>query len=154
MTRSLSIVLAALVALATAGNAMAQRNPGPAPADVAQRCVASMEQTRDRATDAIATTTSAAIDRIADLDASGAEDRAIVAAGRAGTNRVQGIARFANARIARTEAHCVRILRRLDADRALIERVRNAAAGFREDVGTAARRGTAAIRQAVADAIG
>lgn len=146
--------MAAFVAvLVSAASTFGQRNP-PDPADVAARCVASMEQTADRTVGAIASATDGTVGRIARLDAAGAPDEEIIRAGRAGITRVQMTGRFGASRIARVERHCVRLLVRVGAERDLIMRVRGAAEGFRMSIGDAVQRGTGAIRQAVADAIG
>ncbi|MEO1008710.1 MAG: hypothetical protein AAFX79_09090 [Planctomycetota bacterium] len=152
MTRTLSMLSAVLMVLVAAAATQAQTRPDPA--DVAARCVATMQQTTDRVVGAIGGTTSAVLDRIADLDASGASDDEIIAAGRRGISRVTGLARMGVARVSRTERRCIGVLRRLGADRALIGRVADAADGFREDIGNAASRGVGAIRQAVDDATG
>lgn len=153
MTRSMTIMAAVVAVLVSAASSFGQRNP-PDPADVAARCVASMEQAADRTVGAIASTTDATINRIARLAAAGATDREIIQAGQAGTRRVHMTGRFGATRIARIERHCVRLLVRLDAERDLIMRVRMAAEGFRSSIGDAVQRGSMAIRQAVADAIG
>lgn len=146
--------MAAVVAvLVSAASTFGQRNP-PDPTDVAARCVASMEQVADRTVGAIASTTDATIDRIARLDAAGATDREIIRAGQAGADRVQLIGRFGASRVERIERHCVRLLVRLSAERDLVMRVRGAGEGFRTGIGDAVQRGSMAIRQAVADAIG
>jgi len=156
MTRTLSIWTAVLALLVGTAGVFAQStgNERPDPADVAARRVAAMEGAADRAIDGIAATTGRVVDRVARLDAAGASDREIILAGRLGVERVQTIGRFGAMGVTRIESHCVQVLRRLGADRALIGRVMNAAEGFREDIGTAVRRGSGAIRQAVADAIG
>ena len=156
MTRTLSMWAAVVALLVGTAGAFAQGmgNERPDPADVAARCVSSMDGVADRTIGGIADTTQRATGLVARLDAAGASDREIVRAGQAGVDRVQMIARFGSSRIARIEAHCVQVLRRLGADRALIGRVMGAADGFGEDIRTAAQRGTGAIRQAVADAIG
>lgn len=151
-TRNLTTVSWLVACLVSATTVFAQNSPDPT--DVATRCVAQMEQTRDRAIRAVGGATDNAIDRIARLDAAGAEDREIVRAGQAGVDRVQRTGRAGIARISRIERSCVRVLIRLGAERDLLQRVRGAADGFREDVGNAAQRGAGAIRQAVADAIG
>ncbi|GIW74485.1 MAG: hypothetical protein KatS3mg103_1007 [Phycisphaerales bacterium] len=153
MLRSLTIGSVLLAWLVGSASAWAQAGT-PDPVEVAQRCVAQMEQAADRTTDAVATATRSAIDRIADLDAAGAPDRAIIAAGKAGSDRVARLGAFGVRGITHLERRCVGLLVRLEADRRLIERVRDAAEGFREDIMAAVRRGTMAIRQAVADAIG
>lgn len=153
MIRNLTLVSWLAACLVTATSVFGQMTP-PDPADVAARCVAAMEDARDRTVGAIADTTGAAVDRIAQLDADGAPDRVIIRAGDAGINRVRLIGRFGTARIANIERHCVHLLIRLEAERDLIMRVRGAAEGFREDIRNAVARGSMAIRQAVADAIG
>jgi|GEM_PF-2171788 len=153
MTRNISILAAFMAVLLSTATTFGQRNP-PAPADVAARCVAAMEQSADRSVGAIASTTDATIDRVARLDMAGAPDREIVQAGQAGINRVQTIGRFVAARITRLERRCVQLLVRMGAERDLIMRVRTAAEGFRANIGDATQRGTSAIRRAVADAIG
>lgn len=129
-------------------------NDGPDPVQVAQRCVAAMDQVTDRTIGGVADTTNRTVALVGRLDAAGAPDRAIVRAGQAGAQRVQMIGRMGSSRVARIEAHCTQLLRRLGADRTLIARVQGAADGFQEDIRNAVRRGTGAIRQAVADAIG
>ncbi|NRA57771.1 MAG: hypothetical protein HRU13_06600 [Phycisphaerales bacterium] len=151
-TRNLTIVSWLVACLVSATTVFAQNAPDPA--DVAARCIAQMEQTRDRTVGAIGDTTGSAIDRIARLDAAGAEDRQIVRAGQAGIDRVQRTGRAGISRISRIERSCVRVLIRLEAERELIQRFRGAANSLREDIGNAAQRGSGAIRQAVADAIG
>eukprot|EP01025_Chloroclados_australasicus_P065557 TRINITY_DN8931_c0_g1_i14.p4 TRINITY_DN8931_c0_g1~~TRINITY_DN8931_c0_g1_i14.p4 ORF type:complete len:154 (+),score=43.14 TRINITY_DN8931_c0_g1_i14:121-582(+) len=153
MIRNLTLVSWLAACLVTATSVFGQMGP-PDPADVAARCVASMEAASDRTVGAIGDTTGAAVDRIARLDAAGAPDRAIIRAGEDGIKRVRLIGRFGSARITNIERHCVRLLVRLEAERDLIARVRDAADGFREDVRNAVQRGSGAIRQAVADAIG
>jgi hypothetical protein len=152
MIRNLTMVSAIAACLVSASSVFAQNAPDPV--DVAQRCVAQMEQVTDRTVGAVGDTTQRVIDRIADLDASGASDREIVAAGRAGSDRVARIGNFGARGISHLERRCVGLLVRLEAERTLIQRVRGAAEGFREDIGNAVQRGTMAIRQAVADAIG
>ncbi len=156
MTRTLSMWAALVGLLVGTAGAFAQGvgNERPDPADVAARCVSAMEAVADRTAGGIGDAAQRATGLVARLDAAGAPDREIVRAGQAGVDRVQLIARFGSSRIARIEAHCVKVLRRLGADRALIGRVMDAADGFREDVRNAAQRGSGAIRQAVADAIG
>lgn len=156
MTRTLSMWTAMVALLVSAAGVFAQGvgNDSPDPVMVAQRCVASMETATDRTTGAIGDTTAAAVALIARLDAAGAPDREIIRVGQAGTERVQVIGRFGASRVTNIAEHCTRALRRLGADRALIGRVQNAAEGFREDIRNAVARGSMAIRQAVADAIG
>ncbi|MFI4915447.1 MAG: hypothetical protein ACIAS6_02930 [Phycisphaerales bacterium JB060] len=156
MTRTLSMWTALVAILVGTAGASAQGvgTDSPDPVVVAQRCVAQFEQVRDRTVDGVAAATRGATGRIARLDADGAPDRVIIAVGNTGVDRVQAIGRAGSARIARGSDHCTRLLRRLGADRALIVRVQGAADGFQEDIRNAVRRGTAAIRQAVADAIG
>lgn len=153
MTRSMTIMAAVVAVLVSAASSFGQRNP-PDPADVAARCVASMEHVADRTVGGIASATDGTLARIARLDAAGAPDREIIGAGQAGINRVHMTGRFGASRIVRIERHCVRLLIRVGAERDLIMRVRTAAEGFRTNIGDAVQRGTGAIRQAVADAIG
>ena len=153
MLRNLTIGSAIAACLLSVSSVFAQTTP-PDPVDVAQRCVAAMEDVRDKTVDGVANTTQRVVDRIADLDAAGAPDREIIAAGRAGVERVSRIGQAGAKTITRIERRCVALLVRLEAERDLIMRVRGAAEGFREDVGNAVRRGAGAIRQAVADAIG
>jgi hypothetical protein len=155
MTRSISILAALLAGLLAATGSLAQGVgiDSPDPAMLAQRCVAHMEQIADRATGAIGDATQETIGRIARLDRAGASDEDIIAAGRRGTQAVANAAMAGSGRVTRVERHCVAVLTRLGADRALIQRVRSAAEGFREDIGMAGRRGVGAIRDAVARAI-
>jgi hypothetical protein len=146
--------LAAILVSAAGVFAQGVGTDSPDPVVVAQRCVAQFEELRDRTVHGIATVTTGATGRIARLDADGAPDRVIIATGQAGVDRVQEIAQAGAGRIARGAEHCSHLLRRLGAERTLIARVQGAADGFIEDIRNAAHRGTAAIRQAVADAIG
>ncbi len=156
MTRTLSMWAALVAMLVGTAGAFAQGvgDNRPDPADLAARCVAQMDRSSDRTIGAIGSATDNAINAVARLDAAGAEDRAIVRAGQAGIDRVQRTGRSGIARISRIENSCVRMLIRLGAERELVQRFRGAAEGFREDIGNAAQRGSGAIRQAVADAIG
>ena len=60
MTRNLTVVSWLVACLLSATTVFAQN--APEPADVAARCVAAMETTRDRAVGAVGDTTQAAID--------------------------------------------------------------------------------------------
>ncbi len=149
--------MAALLAcLLTATTSLAQGlgNDSPDPTMVAHRCVAQMGEVADRTSAAIGDITQETIGRIARLDRAGASDEDIIAAGRRGTQAVANAAMAGTGRVSHIERHCVSLLTRLGADRALIHRVRDAAAGAREDIGMAGRRGVSAIRDAVARAIG
>lgn len=156
MTRTLSMWTAVVALLVGSAGVFAQGvgSDSPDPVMVAQRCVTSMGEATDRTIGAVAHGTRATVERIARLDAAGATDREIIQAGHAGAERVQLTGRFGASRVTNIEDHCTRLLRRLGADRALVARVQGAADGFREDIRGAVQRGTMAIRQAVADAIG
>lgn len=154
MTRTISLVSALVALLIGTSSALAQGNTGPDPVDVAARCVAQMDRTSENTVRVVANQTRASIARIRSLAAEGAPDRAIIAAGQAGADRLAATGRRGAGHVTRIESHCVDVLIRLGADRTLIARVRAAAEGSREAIGSAVRRGTAAIRQAVADAIG
>lgn len=153
MIRNLTMVSAVAACLVSVSSVFAQATP-PDPVDVAQRCVAQMEQVTDRTVGAVANTTRETIARIGDLDAAGAPDAAIIRAGKAGADRAARIGHFGASGVTNLERRCVGLLIRLEAERTLIMRVRGAAEGFREDIRGAVARGTMAIRQAVADAIG
>lgn len=146
--------LLAFVLAATTSLAQGLGNDRPDPTIVAQRCVAQMGEVSDRTSVAIGDITRTTIGRIARLDRAGATDEEIIAAGRRGSQAVANAAMAGIGRVNHIERHCVGLLIRLGADRALIQRVRDAAEGSRGEIGMAARRGTVAIREAVARAIG
>lgn len=154
MTRTISLVSAVVALLVSATSVFAQGNVRPDPAEVAARCVAQMDRISTSTARVVAAQTGGAIDRIESLDAEGAPDRVIIAAGEAGADRLAATGRRGAAQVGKIQRHCVEALVRLEADRALIARVQAAGEAAREAISQAVRRGTGAIRQAVADAIG
>lgn len=154
MNRTISLVSALMALLIGTASVFAQGNTRPEPAEIAARCVAQMERTGEATVRAITDQTRATIARIRFLDAEGAPDRVIIGAGQTGIERITATGELGSNQVSRIERACVEALIRLEADRALIARVRFAADAVRGNIASAVRRGTAAIRQAVADAIG
>ena len=156
MSRSITLVSVFAAVLVSAASVFGQGmgNDRPDPGELAARCVAHMEHVADQTTRVIGHVTDETVARIVHLDRAGASDDEIIAAGRRGARAVANVAMRGSGRVTHVERHCVRVLIRLGAERDLIMRVRAQAEGFREAIGTAARRGVGVIRSAVAHAIG
>ncbi len=149
MTRTLTLLTSLAIALGFAAPVHAQADP----ADIAARCVAAIQDTMEQAARDMHATTDRTTARIRQLDADGASDERIVAAGRAGVQAVTDTEVAAVREIRQLRNNTIQALRRLDAPRQLIARVSGAARAGAGKVEDAAERATTQIHTAVRAAI-
>ena len=152
MTLRLPLLLAALMTLLPLPGALAQEDGDPR--EIARRCIELVEHRTDRAIAYIGETTQATIHRIRRLDAAGAPDEEIIAAGHAGAAVVNRTAHWATDSIQRLTRRCVHALIDAGASRELVHRVVAASRAAQDEIAGARERAVGAIRKAVREALG
>lgn len=149
MVHAVKVLSVLALFLGLAQPAQAQADPG----QIAAACIAAMEREADHAVVDIGGITGSTVARIRQLDADGAPDAAIIAAGRAGHDAVGLRRTVAQRTIASLKDDCVFVLRRLEAPPALIARVATAGRAQIGVVNAAAQTAHNAIGHAVRDAL-
>jgi hypothetical protein len=141
--------VAACVALVSAP-ALAQ----PTAEEIAQRAIASIEQTTRATTGRLEAGATRAVAEVERLDLLGAPDRRIIAFGQNAIAALNRMALTGRTRIENTTRHAVQALRRLQAPQALIDEVTAAARAGTASINQARQRAVQAVRDAVEEAIG
>jgi hypothetical protein len=139
-----------LLALVLVGALVAPVMAQPVPGDVAKACIERMKAVTTECVQAIATQSARAANRINELQAADNDARARQVA-REANELITVESRRCRNRIHEIAENCVRALRKLEADPALIETVRKAAARSQAAIGTALENGRRKIAAALAD---
>ncbi len=132
---------------------------GPAPtappsgAFVAQQCVERVQTVTQQTVGAVIVAVHNGVDRIETLDANGAPDGALVAAGAAARERVNDRAQGGRLRVTHLTGHCLQVLEHLDAPPAVRLVVIHAREQAFEVIGNARQSGIGAINAALESAL-
>lgn len=149
MLRILSLVSIALMTFSLTA--------APARADEAERvaahCVQAIQATADKHQEDTHRITAHTLRAIKALDEDGAPDRAIIAVGHRGIKAVDDGCERASNRVSGLADRCMVVLRKLDAPRKLIARVKMAARQAQGSIEQSGNRAKAIIREAVSRAI-